>query len=222
VIKAILFDLDGTLIDSAEGITKSARYALAHFGIEEPDEKRLYQFIGPPIVDSLRQRYGFSEEQANEGVAVYRERYNSIGLFECSLYPGVEACIKTLREQGYRVGMASSKPEETCRQILDHFGILSLFDDVVGATFDGRINSKEQVLLEVFRRWDDLSRDEMCLIGDTIYDVRGANAVGIPCVAVSFGFGDMQEMTAAGIVGSCDSLEELPPLLQKLGENENA
>jgi phosphoglycolate phosphatase len=134
----------------------------------------------------------------------------------------VEACIRTLREQGYRIGMASSKPEETCRQILDHFGILPLFDDVVGATFDGRINSKEQVLQEVFRRWDDLSKDEMCLIGDTIYDVAGANAVGIPCIAVSFGFGDMQEMKAAGIVGSCDSMAELPGLLRSLEGNQYA
>jgi phosphoglycolate phosphatase len=222
VIKAILFDLDGTLIDSAEGITKSARYALAHFGIEEPDERQLYRFIGPPIVESLQSLYGFSEEKAKEGVAVYRERYNRIGLYECSLYPGVEACIRTLREQGYRIGMASSKPEETCRKILDHFGILSLFDDVVGATFDGRINSKEQVLNEVFRRWDDLAREELCLIGDTIFDVRGAKAVGIPCIAVAFGFGNLEEMKDAGIVGVCDAMESLPSLLRKIGEEEHA
>jgi phosphoglycolate phosphatase len=222
VIKAILFDLDGTLIDSAEGITKSARYALDHFGIEEPDERQLYRFIGPPILDSLQNLYGFSEEKAKEGVAVYRERYNRIGLYECSLYPGVEACIRTLREQGYRIGMASSKPEESCRKILDHFGILPLFDDVVGATFDGRINSKEQVLNEVFRRWDDLAREELCLIGDTIFDVRGANAVGIPCIAVTFGFGNLEEMKEAGIVGVCDSMESLPSVLRKIGEEENA
>jgi phosphoglycolate phosphatase len=222
VIKAILFDLDGTLIDSAEGITKSARYALDYFGIEEPDERQLYRFIGPPILDSLQNLYGFSEEKAKEGVAVYRERYNRIGLYECSLYPGVEACIRTLREQGYRIGMASSKPEESCRKILDHFGILPLFDDVVGATFDGRINSKEQVLNEVFRRWDDLAREELCLIGDTIFDVRGANAVGIPCIAVTFGFGNLEEMQAAGIVGVCDAMESLPSLLRKIGEEENA
>jgi phosphoglycolate phosphatase len=222
VIKAILFDLDGTLIDSAEGITKSARYALDHFGIEVSDERQLYRFIGPPILDSLQNLYGFSEEKAKEGVAVYRERYNRIGIYECSLYPGVEACIRTLREQGYRIGMASSKPEESCRRILDHFGILPLFDDVVGATFDGRINSKEQVLNEVFRRWDDLAREELCLIGDTIFDVRGANAVGIPCIAVTFGFGNLEEMKEAGIVGVCDAMESLPSLLRKIGEEENA
>jgi phosphoglycolate phosphatase len=217
MIKAILFDLDGTLVDSAEGITKSARYALEHFGIEE-DEENLLKFIGPPIVESLKNRYGFSEEKAQEGVAVYRERYNSIGLYECNLYPDVETCIRILKARGYRVGMASSKPEETCRRILDHFSILQIFDEVVGATFDGRINSKEQVLNEVLRRWDDLKADEMCLIGDTIFDVEGANEVGMPCVAVSFGFGDMDEMKAAGIIGSCDAMLALPDLMDELNK----
>jgi phosphoglycolate phosphatase len=214
-----LFDLDGTITDSAEGITKSASYALEHFGIKE-NEENLLKFIGPPIVESLKTRYGFSEEKAKEGVAKYRERYNTIGLYECKLYPDVETTIRILKARGYRVGMASSKPEESCRRILDHFAILPLFDEVVGATFDGRINNKEQVLNEALRRWDDLKVDEMCLIGDTIYDVEGANEVGMPCVAVSFGFGDMDEMKAAGIIGSCDAMLEIPDLIDSINKNK--
>ena len=215
-MKAILFDLDGTLIDSSEGITKSAQYALAHYGIIENDLSKFYKFIGPPLVASFKKYYDFPEEQAVEAVAVYRERYNKIGLFECSLYPGVRECIEKLKAQGYLIGMASSKPEVSCRRILEHFGILELFDDVVGATFDGRIDTKEEVLNEVMRRWSDVPKDEMCLIGDTMFDVEGANQVGIRTVAVNFGFGNVQEMVEAGAVAVCDDMGELPEIVAGL------
>ncbi len=215
-MKAILFDLDGTLIDSSEGITKSTQYALAHYGIIENDLSKFYKFIGPPLVASFKKYYDFPEEQAVEAVAVYRERYNKIGLFECSLYPGVRECIEKLKAQGYLIGMASSKPEVSCCRILEHFGILELFDDVVGATFDGRIDTKEEVLNEVMRRWSDVPKDEMCLIGDTMFDVEGANQVGIRTVAVNFGFGNVQEMVEAGAVAVCDGMEKLPEIVAGL------
>ena len=215
-MKAILFDLDGTLIDSSEGITKSTQYALAHYGIIENDLSKFYKCIGPPLVVSFKKYYDFSEEQAVEAVAVYRERYNKIGLFECSLYPGVRECIEKLKAQGYLIGMASSKPEVSCRRILEHFGILELFDDVVGATFDGRIDTKEEVLNEVMRRWSDVPKDEMCLIGDTMFDVEGANQVGIRTVAVTFGFGNVQEMVEAGAVAVCEDMEKLPDIVAAL------
>lgn len=214
-MKAVLFDLDGTLIDSSEGITKSVRYTLDYFGMEENDEQVLRTFIGPPLIDSFEKIYGFTHEKALKAVEKYRERYNAIGIFECSLYPGVQEILRKLKEQGYRIGMASSKPEISCRRILAHFDILKYFDDVVGATMDGTINSKEEVLAEVFRRWSDLSADEMCLIGDTMFDVNGANAYKIPCIAVSFGFGDVEEMTAAGAV-LCNRFSEIPELIHKL------
>lgn len=136
-MNTILFDLDGTLIDSSEGIIKCVLYTLDFYGIKEPDTAKLYRFIGPPLSESFERYYGFSHEKAYEAVQKYRERYNTTGIFECKLYPGVEKCIRTLKEQGYRIGMASSKPEVSCKRILEHFGILPLFDDVVGATFDG-------------------------------------------------------------------------------------
>lgn len=215
-MKAILFDLDGTLIDSSEGITKSTQYALAHYGIIENDLSKFYKFIGPPLVASFKKYYDFPEEQAVEAVAVYRERYNKIGLFECSLYPGVRECIERLKKDGYLIGMASSKPEESCRRILDHFGILELFDDVVGATFDGRIDTKEEVLNEVLRRWSDVPKDEMCLIGDTMFDVEGANKVGVRSVAVTFGFGDVEQMIKAGAVAVCEEMSCLPEIIEKM------
>lgn len=215
-MKAVLFDLDGTLIDSSEGITKSVQYALQHFGIQEKNLEKLYPFIGPPLMDSFERYYGFTEEMAKEAVVQYRKRYTDIGIFECRLYPGVKDVLAQLKQQGYRIGMASSKPEEACRRILEHFEILDDFDDVVGATFDGRISTKEQVLAEVFRRWEDIPSQRMCLIGDTIFDVEGANSHDIPCIAVSFGFGDMDKMLAAGAVVRCDDFTELPEIIAEL------
>lgn len=217
-MKAILFDLDGTLIDSSEGITKSVQYALKHLGIQEENLEKLYPFIGPPLIDSFERHYGLAEEAAKEAVVYYRERYADIGIFECRLYPGVREVLMQLKQQGYRIGMASSKPEEACRRILEHFEILEEFDDVVGASADGRISTKEQVLAEVFRRWEDIPSQEMCLIGDTIFDVEGANSHNIPCVAVSFGFGDMDEMLAAGAVAKCDDFAELPEIIKSQEE----
>lgn len=206
--KVILFDLDGTLVDSSEGITKSAQYALKHYGIDKEANELLF-FVGPPLMHTFTTRFGFSEEKAREAVKVYRERYQDKGIFECCLYDGVEETIKALKEKGYKIGLASSKPEESCKIILDHFGILELFDEVVGATFDGKIDTKEQVLNELMRRWSEYSKDEMCLIGDTMFDVNGANQVGMKSVVVSFGFGVIDEMVEAGALAVFDSMKEL-------------
>lgn len=214
-MKAVLFDLDGTLIDSFEGIAKSAQHALQKFGIYEEDLQKFRPFVGPPLIDSFQKWYGLSKEQAIEATEYYRERYRPIGLLECSLYPGVENCIRTLKQDGYLIGMASSKPEEFCRRILEHFGILELFDDVVGATFDRRIDTKEQVLNEVLRRWCDIPREEMCLVGDTMFDLEGAKLIGIDCIAVRYGFGNADEMFANGAVAICEKLEDLPEIIRK-------
>lgn len=216
MMKAVLFDLDGTISNSKEGITKCVQYALKHFGIDEPDLDKLAVFIGPPLVDSFMKHYNFTEEQAKAATAKYRERYTPIGVHETHMYPNTRECIEELKRQGYVIGMASSKPTNYCTTVLEDFGILELFDDVVGATMDGRISSKEQVLDEVFRRWSHYGKDEICLIGDTLYDVNGANYAGIPCVGVSFGFGDAKELKEAGAVAIIDDLMELPEVLKNL------
>lgn len=215
-MKAVLFDLDGTLIDSSEGITKSVQYTLDYYGVEEHDLKKLRCFIGPPLKLSFMNHYNFTEEQAIEAVAKYRERYQPIGIYECSLYPGVEECIRELKKKGYLIGMASSKPEVSCRKILEHFNIIDLFDDVVGATLDGRIDTKEEVLNEVMRRWEHVDKNDMCLIGDTLFDVEGANQVGIKTVGVSFGFGDISAMKEAGAATICDSMVEVIDAVEKI------
>lgn len=215
-MRAVLFDFDGTLVDSSEGITKSAQYALAHYGIEVPNLEDLKKFIGPPLAGSFRNFYGFSEEKAQEAVAVYRQRYEKIGWSECKLYPYVRETIAQLKEEGYLIGLASSKPEGTCRKIMDHLEILDLFDEVVGATHDGRIGTKEEVLMEVLRRWQDIPKEEMVLVGDTIYDIEGANLVHMRSIGVSFGFGDLNAMKEAGAICIIGDMRQLPQEVRRL------
>lgn len=213
-VKAILFDLDGTLIDSSPGITRSVVYALKHYGIEENDLEKLKCFIGPPLFNSFEKYYDFPHEKAIEAVDVFRERYNVKGYLECDLYPGVKKCLEDLKSNGYILCLASSKPEVTCKRILEHHEILNYFDCVTGATMDGSIETKEEVLNELFRRCSDIDRDEMILIGDTVFDTEGANKAGIRSIAVSFGFGSAEDMVKSGSLCICDELMKLPQILK--------
>lgn len=214
--RAILFDLDGTIINSEEGITKCVQYALRAFGIEEPDLTKLRVFIGPPLELIYREKYGMSREDAWAATLKYRERFDVKGIFECSLYEGIADCIAHLKECGYVIALASSKPETACRRILEHFDLTKYFDEIVGSTLDGSISSKEEVLEELCRRMqsqyggnDGISREEMCLIGDTKYDAAGAKAAGIHCVGVSYGFGTREELMDAGAERVFDTVKEV-------------
>ena len=131
-MKAVLFDLDGTIINSEEGITRCVQYALKSFGIDEPDRKKLLCFIGPPLDPVFREKYGFDADKAWAAVQKYRERFDKKGIFECELYNGVEEAICKLKEEGYVIALASSKPETACRRILDHFSLTKYFDMIVG------------------------------------------------------------------------------------------
>ena len=203
--------MDGTIINSEEGITKCVQYALRAYGIDEPDRKKLLCFIGPPLDPVFREKYGMTEEEAWQAVEKYRERFDVEGIFECCLYDGVRDAIIRLKEKDYVLALASSKPETACRRILEHFLLTPYFDEVVGSTLDGRISTKEEVLEELGRRMADwqISRDEMCLIGDTKYDAAGAKAFGIRCIGVSYGFGTREELLDAGAEAVFDQMEEV-------------
>lgn len=217
-MKAVLFDLDGTIINSEEGITKCVQYALKSFGIEEPDLKNLLCFIGPPLGPVFQKKYGFDEKQAWEAVLKYRERFDVTGIFECELYEGVADAIKKLKEEGYVVALASSKPETACRRILDHFSLTSYFDMIVGSTLDGSISTKQQVLEELGRRMahKEIKKEEMCLIGDTSYDAIGANQFGIRCIGVTYGFGTREELKQAGAFCVCDTISEVMDAIHRM------
>ena len=205
----ILFDLDGTIINSFLGITRCVQYALRSKGIDVENLEDLEEYIGPPLKQTFQQNYDFSDEETIDLIQKYRERFDVTGIFENELYPGVEQTLLHLKERGYPLVLASSKPETACERILEKHGLLSCFDEVVGATLDGRISTKEQVLKEVFRRIGSNDPKDYVLIGDTIYDVEGANKVGMDCIGVSYGFGKAEDLERAGAVSVCRDLEEV-------------
>lgn len=219
-MKAILWDLDGTIINSEEGITKCVQYALRAQGIDEPDLKKLLCFIGPPLDPVFREKYGMTADEAWQSVVKYRERFDAEGIFECQLYDGVKDVIIDMKRKGYLLALASSKPETACKRILEHFGLTPYFDEVVGSTLDGSISTKQQVLEELGRRMSSLciGKDEMCLIGDTKYDAAGAKAYGIRCIGVSYGFGTREEMLAAGAEAVFDKIEEVETYIEEFKE----
>lgn len=219
-MKAILWDLDGTIINSEEGITKCVQYALRAQGIDEPDLKKLLCFIGPPLDPMFREKYGMTEDEAWQSVVKYRERFDVEGIFECCLYDGVKDVIIEMKQKGYLLALTSSKPETACKHILEHFDLTPYFDVVVGSTLDGSISTKQQVLEELERRMALLciGKDEMCLIGDTKYDAAGAKAFGIRCIGVSYGFGTREEMLAAGAEVVFDKIEEVETYIEEFKE----
>lgn len=200
MIKTVLLDLDGTIVNSEPGITACVSYALSAVGIAETDKDMLRRFIGPPLRYSLAEYYHLSGEQIDRAIAKYRERYEPVGIFESELYAGVEPFLRFLKEHGFCVALASSKPEDMCRKLLAHFGLDGYFDEVVGATRDGRIDSKIQVLEETFRRLPEAKREETVLVGDTRFDAFGGKSAGIAVIGITYGFGTREELEEAGVV----------------------
>lgn len=209
----ILFDLDGTLTDPREGITKSVQYALAKMGIEEPDLSALEHFIGPPLYDEFRRCYDFDDVQAKQAVAAYRERFSVDGWKENILFDGVPAMLKTLRAAGKTLAIASSKPTLFVEKILELFEIASYFDVVSGATLDGSISTKAQVVEQALTLLSVKDHKSAVLVGDRMHDVEGARSCGIDCVGVTFGFGGLQELQQAGAKYIVQDFAELMQLL---------
>lgn len=207
-MKTVLFDLDGTIINSQEGITNCIRYVLDYWGMEQPPAEELLCFIGPPLREQFQKVYGFDADKAEASVMKFRERFDKIGIFECELYPGIEGLIRNLRQKGYRIALASSKHEDACVRIIEHFHLESYFDGIFGATRDGKISSKKQVLENLFEK-TGIDRRETVLIGDTRFDVLGAKEAGIFCIGVTYGFGSREELEEAGALAICDNVREV-------------
>ncbi|MBQ7506189.1 MAG: HAD hydrolase-like protein [Lachnospiraceae bacterium] len=205
----LLFDLDGTITDSAPGITKSAAYALEKYGIQVKDPASLTFFVGPPLEYTFETRYRFSKKKALEAVSYFREYYRRSGWNDCSLYPDTKSTLENLKKRGYRIALASSKNEPMCVQILSHFGLISLFDGVYGAEADGPRRDKPAVLSYALDSNPNIPREEAILIGDTEFDARGAAEVGIDCLGVSYGCGDPEAMKRIGVVGMAGSMKRV-------------
>ena len=208
-VKAVLFDLDGTLTQSEEGIWNCVRHAAAKMGIEAPDEGTLRKFVGPPLVYSFQEYLGMSEQDAWQAVAFYRERYNSIGLFENRVYPGVRRLLTRLKRAGYYVAIATGKPQEPTERILAKFGLDKFFDKVAGTRPEdasaGKVGLIRKVLPEHY--------DSAVMVGDTRFDMEGAHQAGIDCIGVGYGYGGEAELRAAKCGAYAATVEELEELL---------
>lgn len=211
--KYILFDLDGTLTDSEEGITKAVEYALHDFGIEVADRSDLRVFIGPPLTDSFMKYYGFSEEKALEGVKKYREYYNEKGKFENAVYEGIEEVLSRLKKEGKQLIVATSKPEFYAKQIMDHFDLSKYFSNIYGATMDGSRVYKEDVIRYALQENGITDPEEAVMVGDREHDMIGAKKCGLEAIGVLFGFGSREELKTNGAVAIAETVAQLGDLL---------
>ena len=209
--ETIFFDLDGTLTDSAPGIIHSVQYALGKYGIEAEDAA-LKVFIGPPLIHSFQARFGFDHDQALEAVAFYREYFTAGGMFENSVYPGIEELLKKLKEDGARLAVATSKPEVFSRQIIAHFALDPYFDFIGGAAMDESRATKTEVLAYAL---ETLQADpaQAVMIGDRRDDIEAANALGTGAVGVLYGYGSYEELAEAGAGTFAGSPEEIYRIL---------
>ena len=208
----ILFDLDGTLTDSGEGVMKSVRFALDRMGFPNEPYSALRRFIGPPLHKSFMDFYGFPEEKAFEAVETMRVRYREKGVYENSLYPGMKEMLFHLKDAGAKLCVATSKPAYFTEIILKQHGIFDLFTHVVGANLDGTLTDKTEVIREVLRRIGDTSGERIFMIGDRKFDMIGAKNCGIPGVGVYFGYaepGEHEQADAAYVVQTVAELEAL-------------
>ncbi len=209
----LLFDLDGTIVDSSEGIYKSFEYALNHYGITVDDLNDLRVVIGPPLKDCFMGMYGFSEDKAIDAVAKYRERYSVTGLFECSLYDGIEDVLSKLYGAGYKLVLATSKPEIYAKKILENKNIDKYFYHIAGAEIGGKISNKEDVLKYIIDTLKISDVSNCLMIGDTKYDLKGAKEFGIDALGVLYGFGTFDELKCYPSIALVNTVGEIGALL---------
>lgn len=212
----ILLDLDGTLVNSREGIVKSVYYALDSLGIEESEPEKLNRFIGPPLDYSFRTFYHLNETGVRKAVEKYRERYKDKGVYECKVYPGMERTVKALYADGACLCLATSKPQPFAEQILEMFHLTPYFHVIVGATFDHTRSEKADVVAEVLRQLPTAKKEEIIMVGDREHDIIGAKQNGIESIGIRHGFAEKGEFEAAGADYIVKDADELLALLNKL------
>lgn len=203
----IFFDLDGTLTDPAEGITNSFIYALKYFGLEIPSYQKLCSFIGPPLVQTFKKEFGFSEENCTLGVKKYREYFAEKGLFENKVYAGIPEFLAELKASGKHLAVATSKPQEYSVKILEHFGLAQYFEQICGSAMDESRSKKEEVIAYALQKMEVTEKSKVLMVGDREYDIIGAKANGIKSCGVLYGYGSRQEFITTGaefiLEGNC-------------------
>ena len=207
----LLFDLDGTLTDPKEGITKCAQYALKAMGRPEPDTEKLVCFIGPPLTEQFMEYCHVGRKEAEYAVFKFRERFREKGVFENFPYEGVENMLKTLRERGKTLAVATSKPWVFAEQILTRFRLRSYFELVAGSELDGTGSKKAEVIQKALEGLGvtEAEKDRCLMIGDRLHDILGGKQIGLATMGVSFGYGGREELAGHGADYIVDSWEEL-------------
>lgn len=190
--ETVLFDLDGTLSNSFEGISGGVLYALEELGYPAPPRGSLASFIGPPLFDEFKRRFGMDDETAREAVRLYRVYYPQKGIYEQFPNEGAEELLKTLKERGVKICLATSKPQEYSERILKNFGFEKYFDVIIGATFDGARSAKSDIIALALEKTGTKPENAL-MVGDRFYDVEGAHACGVRCAGVLCGFGSRRE-----------------------------
>lgn len=209
----ILFDFDGTVFDTAEGITKCVQYALSKMGIEA-ELSQLMCFAGPPLAEMFSLKYGMSEQDALHATELYRERYLPIGWKECSPFDGMHELMQKLRADGKKLAVATSKPVHLAQQILEHYDMTDDFDLICGSEFDGTRGQKWEVIDYVLKSFGIEPKDAI-MVGDRKYDIIGAKKCGLDCVGVRFGYAEPNELEEHGAVYIAETPDDLYSYLTK-------
>lgn len=207
----IIFDLDGTLTDSAEGVIRSAQHMQEKMGISKWADEDLKFIVGPPLIKTFTEDFQMNQEDAQRALGFFRERYATVGLFENKVYDGIPEMLEELKKKGKCLVVATSKKEETAVRILKHFGIDGYFDIIGGDNREIGRDTKAKVIEYVLESLG-AKKEDAIMVGDRKFDVEGAHLVGIPCIAVEFGYGDRAEFEAYG----ADYIAETPKAVEEL------
>jgi phosphoglycolate phosphatase len=210
----ILFDLDGTIVDSAPGITATLAYTFEQLGLPVPSPAELVAYVGPPILDSFRDLAGFTPEQSQRALDIYRPQYLKTGVFNAAVYPGVPEVLKSIRAHDIPLSLATSKPETPATLILEHYDLLKYFDVITGASDDEKRSAKADVVAEALKRLTEFGADisRPVMVGDRSHDVHGAAEHDVPTIFVRWGYGSPAE--EVGTIGVADDAAELERLLR--------
>ncbi|UOQ48568.1 HAD family hydrolase [Gracilibacillus caseinilyticus] len=211
--KVILFDLDGTLSDPKIGITKSVQYALNKMGTNETNLDNLEGFIGPPLQVSFAEYYVFNEPEIDKAIGFYRERFKQKGMFENELYPQITAMLKSLKDQGFKLVIATSKPTIFAKEIVNYFNIADYFELIVGSNLDGTRTSKTKIIQHILETYNQFDPVEFIMIGDREHDIIGARNTGIDSIGVTYGYGSFAEISQSNPTCIVETVGELKRVL---------
>lgn len=209
----ILFDLDGTLTDSSPGIINSIIYALNKYGISVENTAKLRKFLGPPLHESFKEFYGFDDEKAMEAVKYYREYFSTKGLFENRVYNGIPELLQNLADNGKRLILATSKPQNFTDRIMEHFNLTRYFEFVAGSNMDGTRSKKAEVIEYALNKCQITDKSKVVMVGDRKHDIIGAKAAGIDSISVEYGYGDYNELKTADATYIAKTVDELKNII---------